>query len=174
VSVSSFVPKPHTPFEWRPQDSAEEIERKQNLLKSSLKSRDVSLSWHDARTSSLEGVLARGDRRLGKAIYLAWKQGCRFDAWSEHFRYDIWMDSIREAGLTPEFYANRRREYGETLPWDHINSGVTKEFLIKEDKKAEEGAVTQDCRLGGCTGCGVKSILPKDCCKGVPGIACTS
>jgi radical SAM family uncharacterized protein len=174
VSVSSFVPKPHTPFEWRPQDSVEEIERKQNLLKNLQRSRNVSLSWHDARTSRLEGVVSRGDRRLGRAIYAAWKRGCRFDAWSEHFRYDSWMESIREAGLTPEFYANRRRDYGETLPWDHINSGIAKEFLIREDKKAEEGAVTPDCRLGGCTGCGIKSILPKDSCKGVPGIACTS
>jgi radical SAM superfamily enzyme YgiQ (UPF0313 family) len=160
VSVSSLVPKPHTPFQWRAQDSIQEIERKQQILKDTMRSRDVSLSWHDAETSRLEAVLSRGDRRLGKAILLAWRKGCQFDGWSEHFHYDRWMDAISEAGLDSAFYANRRREYTETLPWDHIDCGVSRQFLVKEDQRAESGEITLDCRADKCSGCGITRILP--------------
>ena len=163
VSVSSLTPKPHTPFQWRAQDSIAEIERKQSLLRGAIRSRDISLSWHDARSSRLEAVLSRGDRRLGKAIHLAWRKGCRFDAWSEHFRYDLWMAAISESGLDPDFYANRRREWTEVLPWDHINCGVTKDFLIAEDRRADACEVTSDCRLGECHNCGVSRMA--DCPK---------
>jgi radical SAM family uncharacterized protein/radical SAM-linked protein len=164
VSVSSLVPKPHTPFQWRAQDTIEEIERKQRILKDSMRSRDVSLSWHDAYTSRLEAVLARGDRRLGRAILLAWRKGCIFDAWSEYFHYDRWMEAISEAGLDAGFYANRKRDYGETLPWDHIDCGVSKQFLIAENERAETGEVTRDCRLDKCAGCGVSSMPGAQVC----------
>ncbi|MHB0999031.1 MAG: TIGR03960 family B12-binding radical SAM protein [Armatimonadota bacterium] len=162
VSVSSFVPKPHTPFQWHAQDSIEEIERKQNILKRSIRDKCVSLSWHDSRTSRLEAILSRGDRRLGAAILRAWQDGCRFDAWHEFFNYDKWMSALASAGLDPEFYANRKREYTEVLPWDHISCGVNKQFLIREDKRAETGETTPDCRSedGKCTGCGVSRLIP--------------
>jgi len=172
VSVASFVPKPHTPFQWRAQDSVEEIERKQEVLKRALVGKHVELSWHDARTSQLEAVLSRGDRRLGKAILLAWRgcpdgSGCslrrhRFDAWHEEFDYSKWMQAFDEAGIDPGFYANRVRDYNEVLPWDHIDCGETKEFLIREDQLAESGEVTPDCRLDKCHSCGV-SRLVMDC-----------
>jgi len=158
VSVSTLVPKPHTPFQWRAQDTIEEIERKQNLLKRAMRSKDVSLSWHDAETSRLEAVLSRGDRRLGRVIFTAWQKGCRFDAWSEHFQYNKWMESLSENGLDADFYANRRRDYSEILPWDHIDCGVTKQFLIQEDKRADTGTVTLDCRSDKCVGCGINRI----------------
>lgn len=176
VSVSSFVPKPHTPFQWRAQDTVDEIERKQEILKSAFRGKHLSLSWHDSRTSHLEGILSRGDRRLGKAILGAWRMGCRFDAWQEHFDYNKWMDALREQGLQPGFYANRRREYDEVLPWDHINCGVSKQFLIREDKRAEVGETTADCRLASCTGCGISRLLPRTLIKegNTPDVACVA
>ena len=171
VSVSSLVPKPHTPFQWRAQDTTDEMDRKQRILKETLRSRDVSLSWHDVYTSRLEAVLARGDRRLGRAIYLAWKKGCYFDAWSEYFHYNRWIDAIVEAGLDPGFYANRQRPYEEVLPWDHIKCGVDKQFLIREDKRAESGETTVDCRVDKCTGCGMMHMLPAGE-EGVPDVPC--
>ena len=164
VSVASFVPKPHTPFQWRAQDSIEEIERKQEVLKRALIGKHVELSWHDARTSQLEAVLSRGDRRLGEAILLAWRKGCRFDAWHEEFDYSKWMNAFDQAGLDPGFYANRQRDYSEILPWDHINCGESKEFLIREDKRAETGEITEDCRLDRCHACGVSRIVNSKQC----------
>ena len=161
MSVACLVPKPHTPFQWRAQDTVEEMKRKQEVLKRALRDRAVSISWHDARTSHLECVLSRGDRRLGKVIRLAWRKGCRFDAWHEHLDYDKWMDALKEAGLDPKFYANRQREYNETLPWDHIDCGINKQFLMLEDKRAEAGEITRDCRLDKCTGCGATRLLPR-------------
>jgi hypothetical protein len=159
VSVSSFVPKPDTPFQWRAQDSIEELERKQSLLRNAIRTRGVELSWHDARTSRIEAIFACGDRRLGKAIYLAWRNGCKMDGWQEYFDYGKWINAITEAGLDPDFYANRLRDHSEVLPWDHINCGVSKEFLIREDLRADAGEVTQDCRVeGSCAGCGITSI----------------
>ena len=162
ISVASFVPKPHTPFQWRAQDSIEEIERKQEVLKQALKGKHAELSWHDARTSQLEAVLARGDRRLGKVILLAWRNGCRFDAWHEEFDYSKWMEAFEQAGLDPALYANRERAYDEVLPWDHIDCGESKEFLIREDKLAEAGEITPDCRLGKCNACGVSRLTSCD------------
>lgn len=140
LSVANFVPKPHTPFQWRAQDSVEELERKQSVLMKALREKHVALSWHDARASRLEAVLSRGDRRLGAVILAAWKKGCRFDAWDEHFDYDKWTESLRECGLDPAFYANRRRAHDEVLPWDHIDCGVTGEYLMREDERAGEVA----------------------------------
>ncbi|MDH7481230.1 MAG: TIGR03960 family B12-binding radical SAM protein [Armatimonadota bacterium] len=158
VSVSSFVPKPHTPFQWRPQDTIEELQRKQSLLRSAIKDKAIQLSWHDARISALEGVLSRGDRKVGEAIYHAWKNGCKFDAWDEYFDYEKWLSAFSAAGITPASYANRPRDYAEPLPWDHIDCGISKQFLINEDKRANRGIVTPDCREEGCAGCGVALI----------------
>lgn len=154
VSVSSFVPKPHTPFQWFPQNSREEIERKQQLLKARLRDRNISYNWHDSQTSFMEGVFARGDRRLGKVLLTAWQNGVRFDGWSEHFRYDVWMDAFAAHGVDPHFYANRERSQDELLPWDHLSSGVTKEFLQREYKNAVAAAFTPDCRRDVCSACG--------------------
>ena len=153
VSASCFVPKPFTPFQWEPQTTMEELLEKQAHLVSSVHTKKISLSWHDAKTSFLEAVLARGDRRLCAALELAHKRGFNLDAWSEHFDFDAWMSIFAEVGVDPAFYANRTRSYDEILPWDHLDYGVTKEFLISENKKAHEAETTPNCRQK-CSGCG--------------------
>ncbi len=164
VSIASFVPKPHTPFQWHSQDTIEEIERKQTLVRYAITDRAVKVSWHDSRTSMIEAVLARGDRRVGEAIYLAWQKGSRLDAWCEHFDLRVWLDAFEEAGLDPAFYANRERLRDEVLPWDHIDCGVTKDFLAAENDRAERAETTQDCRLDRCTGCGMARFVPGEEC----------
>ncbi|MGI6383897.1 MAG: TIGR03960 family B12-binding radical SAM protein [bacterium] len=163
VSVSSFVPKPGTPFQWHPQIDEAALLARQGLLKG-LFFRDralrwAKLSWHDPCTSMLEGILSRGDRRLAAVIETAWRLGCRFDAWSELFRWDLWQQAMSECGLGAGFYRSRSRSYDEVLPWDHISSGVDKCFLIHEDEAARQGRVTEDCRRGRCTTCGVCPAL---------------
>jgi len=153
VSASCFVPKPHTPFQWEPQDTMEQLQEKQQHLVQSVHTKKISLSWHDSRTSFLEAVLARGDRRLCQVLEAAHRRGFHLDAWSEHFDFEGWMDVFRECGLDPAFYANRRRPYDEVLPWDHLDYGVTKAFLIKENEKAHEAVTTPNCRQS-CAGCG--------------------
>ena len=153
VSVSCFVPKPFTPFQWEPQDTLEQLEEKQRLLRESVTTKKVSLSWHDAKTSYLEAVLARGDRRLGAVLEEAFRRGVNLDAWSEHFDFDAWMDVFREKGLQPDFYACRRRSADEIFPWDHIDVGVTKAFLWAENRRAYEGVTTPHCRQE-CSHCG--------------------
>ena len=135
----------------------EQLHEKQRLLSSSVTTRKISLSWHDAQTSFLEGVLARGDRRLCAVIESAYKKGCKLDAWSEHFHFDVWMDTIREYGLDPAFYANRRRDENELFPWDHLDYGVTKRFLWRENQKAHKSCTTPHCRLQ-CSGCGASDF----------------
>ena len=153
VSVSCFVPKPFTPFQWEPQDTVEELQEKQRRLVASVKTKKISLNWHDARTSFLEGVLARGDRRLSRVIEEAYRRGCTLDSWAEHFDFDKWMEVFRDCSLDPAFYANRRRSYEEVLPWDHLDYGVSKDFLKQESLRAGEGVVTPNCRQS-CSGCG--------------------
>ncbi len=153
VSASCFVPKPFTPFQWEPQDTMEQLHEKQKLLSSSVTTKKISLSWHDAQTSFLEAVLARGDRRLGAVIEAAYRKGCKLDSWSEHFRFDTWMETLQEHGLDPAFYANRRREKDEVFPWDHLDYGVTKAFLWRENQKAHASNTTPHCREQ-CSGCG--------------------
>jgi radical SAM superfamily enzyme YgiQ (UPF0313 family) len=153
VSVSCFVPKPFTPFQWEPQDSLAQLEEKQRLLRESVTTKKVSLSWHDAKTSYLEAVLARGDRRLGAVLLEAFRRGFNLDAWSEHFDFDTWMDIFRSQGLDPDFYACRRREADEVFPWDHIDVGVSKEFLWAENQRAYAGVTTPHCRQE-CSHCG--------------------
>ena len=163
LSTSSFVPKPFTPFQWVAQERVEDLNQKSAFLKEKLKSKIIKYSYSDNRTSLLEAVFARGDRRIGKVILLAWKKGCKFDAWSEHFKISKWMEAFKECSVDTEFYANRERDYKEILPWDHIDIGVTKQFLIKEAKKAKEGITTSNCREK-CSDCGISSIEGGDIC----------
>lgn len=153
MSASCFVPKPFTPFQWEPQTTLQELEEKQKHLVESVHTKKISLSWHDAKTSFLEAVLARGDRRLCRVLEIAHERGFNLDAWSEHFDFDQWMEIFREVGLDPAFYANRTRSYDEVFPWDHLDYGVTKKFLISENKKAHEAVTTPHCRQA-CAGCG--------------------
>ena len=158
VSTSSLVPKPFTPFQWEPQDSREEMIKKQMHLKDKIRNRQISYNWHDSPVSFLEGVVSRGDRRISEVIIKAHELGCRFDGWGECFDYDKWMKAFEECNVDPHFYANRRRELDEVLPWDFIDIGVTKNYLINELKKAKEASLTNDCRKG-CTGCGITRFL---------------
>ncbi len=153
ISVSSFVPKPFTPFQYEPQDTLEEIERKQKLLTDSLTTKKISLSWHDSRTSILEGVFARGDRRLCKVLLEAEQSGCKFDGWSECFDYEKWMQAFDKCGVNPYFYNNRRREFSEVLPWSHLDYAVSEEFLQRENLKAHGETTTPNCREK-CAACG--------------------
>lgn len=154
VSVSCFVPKPFTPFQWEPQDTIAEFEEKQNHLRDKLrKNKKIELSWHDAKTSYMEAILARGDRRLGAMLLKLHEMGARFDAWGEYFKFSMWEKALTECGLSGAFYANRRRAFTEVLPWDHIDMGVKRSFLEKECKKAISGELTRNC-ANGCMGCG--------------------
>lgn len=153
VSTSSFVPKPFTAFQWERQDTRGEIIEKQDALKAAIPSKRIRYSWHDNKTSYLEGVFARGDRRLSKVLLAAHKNGCKFDGWGEHFRFDKWMDTFDECGIDPNFYTARQREYTEVLPWDHISVGVSKSFFVRESERAHSAKTTPNCRQQ-CSGCG--------------------
>ena len=153
ISVSTFVPKPFTPFQFEPQISLEEIRRRQELLKNSITTKKINLSYHDSATSFLEAALARGDRRMSTVIEEAYKMGCKFDGWTECFGPQKWYDAFKKCGLDPEFYANRTREYGEITPWEHIDVGVTKDFLVRENKLAHQNKTTPNCREK-CSACG--------------------
>ena len=152
TSTSSFVPKPFTAFQWTRQNTREEIIEKQNLLKSSLTSKRIKYSWHDNKTSYLEGMFARGDRRLCKVILEAVKNGCKFDGWDEYFDFEKWMQAFKTCGIDPDWYL-RERSYDEILPWDHISIGVTREFFMRENEKAKKEQTTPNCRQK-CAGCG--------------------
>lgn len=162
ISTATFVPKPFTPFEFEPQATREEIMHKQQLLIDSITSKKIRASWHDPSTSILEAVLARGDRRLGQVIYKAWKNGSKFDSWGEHFNFDNWSRAFDECGLNMEFYASRRREYDEVMPWDHLDYYISKEFLIRENKKAQMAETTPHCRQN-CAACGVTKETGRAC-----------
>lgn len=157
LSTSCFVPKPFTPFQWAAQDTADMFIQKQKIVKSSITRKQVQYNYHHANLSSLEGVMARGDRRIGKVIYQAWKNGCKFDAWNDLFSYQKWLEAFDITGINPAFYANRQRDLDEILPWDHISIGVTKEFLVREYQKALNAVVTPNCRQQ-CSGCGAKNF----------------
>lgn len=162
ISASSFVPKPFTPFQWEPQDTQEMLAEKQEHLMASVTTKKIKISTHTTQTSFMEGVLARGDRRLAKVIELAWRKGCKFDSWDDQFKYDKWMEAFEEAGLDPKFYANRRRDFDEILPWDHLDYGISKKFLINENKKAHESITTPHCRIQ-CAGCGSNKLNGGKC-----------
>jgi radical SAM family uncharacterized protein len=156
VSVSTFVPKPHTPFQWVGQDDEATLSAKQELLNRELNRRGVRLSWSDNKSSLLEATLSRGDRRLGQVIYNAWRNGAIYDAWSELFKYECWAKAFDEAELDPAFYARRERSLDEPLPWGHIDAGVSTEFLKREYNLAISGNITPDCRFALCHRCGLE------------------
>jgi radical SAM family uncharacterized protein len=155
VNASTFVPKPHTPFQWVAQVGMEELDARQRILKSGLKKSGAHLSWQDPKVSILEAVLSRGDRRLARVIHRAWQLGCKFDAWSELYCYEKWQKAFSEFNLDPCFYACRERPYSELLPWAHIDTGVTCDFLEREYERARREQVTPDCRNGPCSLCGL-------------------
>ena len=167
VSCATFIPKPFTPFQFEPQDDFATIEAKQKHLRDCIKTRKISVSLHNSGTSLIEAVLARGDRRLCDVIYKAWEKGCKFDGWDEYFNYEKWLEAFDECGLDPAFYANRKREYDEILPWDFIDIGVSKKFLINQDKLAHESVTTPNCRQK-CAGCGATKFgegICREACK---------
>ncbi|HIT00819.1 MAG TPA: TIGR03960 family B12-binding radical SAM protein, partial [Candidatus Faecaligallichristensenella faecipullorum] len=156
VSASVFVPKPFTPFQWAAQDTMERVIEKQQRLKAALsKIKGVDFKYHAPQLSFLEATFARGDRRMAQVLERAWKLGCRFDGWSDQFDFEKWMQAFEECGVDPAFYANRPRNLNEVMPWDHLDCGVEKRFLLSEWDKAQKAQVTRDCRQG-CVGCGMK------------------
>jgi len=161
-SASCFVPKPFTPFQWEAQDTVEMLKEKQQHLCDSVTTKKVVVNWHDAETSFMEGVFARGDRRTGKVIYEAWKNGCKFDGWTGWFKYDQWMKAFETCGVDPLFYTSRKRSTDEVLPWDHIDVGISKEFLKRELEKAYASETTVHCREK-CSGCGANKLNGGKC-----------
>ena len=156
VSASVFVPKNFTPFQWAAQVENTEVIRRQQLLRQALsRIKGVEFKYHAMDLSFIEAVFARGDRRLGEVLERAWRLGCRFDGWSDQFRYDLWMQAFAQAGLDPAFYASRERPIDEIFPWEHLDAGVSRQFLQREWEKAKKGERTQDCRKG-CVNCGMK------------------
>lgn len=155
MSVSCFVPKSHTPFQWEAQDSLDELVRKQKLLGTHITTRKLRYNWHEAKVSRLEAIFARGDRRLSSALIRARKEGFMFDGWDEYFSYDKWMSVFESVGIDPSYYANRPFDFDEILPWSHISCGVSDEFLLSEAKKAREAKTTPDCRSK-CSVCGMQ------------------
>ena len=162
ISVASFVPKPFTPFQWEPQDTREMLLEKQAHLLSCVKTRKVNVSYHKVDISFLEGVFARGDRRLSKVIYYAWQHGCKFDGWDDSFLFETWLEAFEQCGIDPLFYTSRKRSFEEILPWDHLDYGIRKEFLISENKKAHESVTTPHCRIK-CAGCGANKLNGGKC-----------
>jgi len=155
LSISSFVPKSHTPFQWVSQNSREDVSEKFQYLRKMLRSGKIKMNWHAPEMSFLEGVFSRGDRRLGKSLLLAFKAGCRFDGWSEELHIETWLKAFQETGVDPDFYTLRERGRDEVFPWTHLSCGLPADFLWKEYEQALEGALTPDCRWEGCQECGV-------------------
>ena len=163
VATAFFVPKPHTPFQWEQQISQEEYLRRCKLLKSHFYSKSIEYDYHEPNLSRLEAVMARGDRRLGPVIEEAAKNGARLDGWDEYFRYDIWQDAFKKCGVDASFYTTRGFGEDELLPWDGIDVGVSKKFLLRERHRAYESRITEDCRHG-CAGCGANCLLKEVPC----------
>ena len=163
ISCATFVPKPFTPFEFEPQISIDEINRRQKLLLDSVKSkRYINVSYHNYRISILEAALAKGDRRLGAVIKRAWERGCKFDGWDEMYRYDEWVKAFEDVGADIDFYAHRPMAYDETAPWDHLDYMRDKNFFVRENKRAKDGMTTKSCREQ-CSGCGVNRAAGREC-----------
>lgn len=162
ISCSSFIPKPFTPFQWEPEDSMDSLKAKQKHLLESIPSKKIRVSYHETPTSLLEGVLARGDRRLSAVIYSAFKNGCKFDSWDEHFKFDAWLRAFEDNGIDPYFYTQRKREFSELLPWDHLDYGISRKFLENENLKAHQNTTTPHCRIK-CAGCGANRLNGGHC-----------
>ncbi len=156
ISVSTLIPKPHTPCQWLAQETENQLLPKYDVLHRGLRQLRVRFSWPDHKAIQIEAALSRGDRRSGKAIYRAWQSGCKFDAWTEHFDYQKWLEAFRQSGLDLPFYANRERGLNEIFPWGHIDTGVSSEFLKSEYAKLWQGKQTPDCRHGKCNACGLQ------------------
>ena len=157
VGVSTFIPKPHTPFQWVPMDTLEQIEAKQALLKREMRGQGLQLRWNRPQETLLEGLLSRGDRRLGAVVARAWELGSRFDAWNEHYKHEAWVQAMQEHGLEWAFYTHRPRPFSEVFPWDHIDIGVRKKYLLQDYVLSQRGETRIDCRER-CFACG---ILPR-------------
>jgi radical SAM family uncharacterized protein len=157
VGVSTFIPKPHTPFQWVPQDTREQVLQKQRLLKDQIRGHGLHLRWNNVDESDFEGIMSRGDRRLGRVLQRAWELGCKFDAWQDGHRHDLWMQAFEEIGLEPWFYTHRERLTDEVFPWEHIDVAVHKKFLLEDYLMSIKGETRVDCR-DKCFACG---ILPK-------------
>ena len=162
VSCASFIPKPFTPFQWEAEDSMEALKEKQKHLLESIPSKKIKVSYHETPTSLLEGVLARGDRRLGKVILDAYMLGCTFDSWDDRFNFDAWLEAFEKNSIDPYFYTRRKRPFEEVLPWDHLDFGVSRKFLENENKKAYENKTTPHCRIK-CAGCGANKLNGGSC-----------
>ncbi|MGO5072655.1 TIGR03960 family B12-binding radical SAM protein [Clostridium sporogenes] len=165
VSTSIFVPKPFTPFQWAPQDTMEEVRKKIEALRGNIKSKQITYNWHESLVSYMEAIFARGDRRLCDVLIKAFEKGARFDGWNQYFNFNIWKEALEECNVDGDFYAYRQREYDEILPWDFVDTGVSKEFLMRENERAKKAEVTPDCRQG-CKNCGVNVNLEGECFEG--------
>ena len=162
VSINSLIPKPHTPFQWASMDSKENIETKYRLILDGLRKSNIKVDWQDYRNSLFEAWFSRGDRMLSDVIETAWKKGAKFDAWQEKFNYYVWLEAFKENGIEPYFFSHRQRGMEETLPWDHINIGVSKKYLSKEYQKSLDSKNTEDCRCL-CHGCGIQTTYEIEC-----------
>lgn len=168
VSTSNHVPKPHTPFQWARQDTAEELDVKHQLLRDGCRRVGIEFSWNDPRDSFVEAVLSRGDRKVARAVYEAWRRGAKFDAWSDYFRPHIWAEAFAAAGVDPGWYAHREWDPNEPLPWDHIDCGVTKAYLKGQWNAVFQAKTVGDCHHGTCNVCGMQKF---DTLRGEPGVA---
>jgi len=166
VSTSILVPKPFTPFQWAPMNQVAEVREKISSLRDAIKSKAINYNWHESALSYLEAVFARGDRKLCDVLVKAFEKGARFDGWNEYFNFELWQEAFEECGVDGDFYAYRERSYDEILPWDFIDIGVSKSYLISENEKAKEMVLTPDCRER-CTGCGINtSFKERECFHG--------
>ncbi len=165
VSTSIFVPKPFTPFQWAPQDTMEDVRKKIEAVRGAIKSKQITYNWHESLVSYMEALFARGDRRICDVLIKAFEKGARFDGWNQYFDFNIWKESLEECNVDGDFYAYRQREYDEILPWDFVDTGVSKEFLMRENERAKKAEVTPDCRQG-CKNCGVNVNLEGECFEG--------
>ena len=163
-----FCPQAITPFQWALQDTAEMLEEKQRVLMEKLNTRRIKYNWSGPELSLMEAVFARGDRKTADVLLKAWEKGCRFDGWREHFKVDMWLEAFEECGIDPGFYAHRERPEDEVFPWDHIDAGVSKKFLLEEKRRSEQGIVTPECREK-CSGCGAAVFSAPVCMNRVAG-----
>jgi len=154
VSTSIFIPKPFTPFQWTPMVRGIKVNEKINAVRDSINSRSIYYNYHSEKTAYMEALFARGDRRIGELLIKAYEKGAKFDGWTEHFNFEIWKEAIKECNIDEDYYLYRERSYDEILPWDFIDIGVNREYLVEENEKAKREELTQNCRKG-CTGCGI-------------------